>query len=131
MAIKTFSYSPGLAAQLFAVWRDATGQYWNALTAAFEAYNASNWTATKYLLACTEPGKASEYQTTIPAMAAGSYTARIMFTPASGSPSAVNDFAVMGSATVAWSGTAEVTPIGSATIRNVTDTDRQIYDVPA
>jgi hypothetical protein len=116
MSLKQFTYAPGLAAQLFAVWTDESGQYWNALTAAFEAYSASNWTATKYLVAVTEP-RAGEYKTTIPSLAGSTsapvvYHVRIYFTPTSGTPSAANDFPVTDAARVEWDGTAEV-KIGS------------------
>jgi hypothetical protein len=115
MAVKTFSlditYS---AADLWAVWTNAAGEYWNALTAAMEAYDSANWLTTKYLVAVSANGKSGEFKTTVPATLPGSegtplpYKLAIYFLPAAPTPSTANDYSVLEIEYV-WNGTGEVT----------------------
>lgn len=64
MALIEFTTSTGL--NLYAVVRDAA-TVWNQLTPGFEAYNAANWTSTKYAIAMSETGASGYYSVTFPA----------------------------------------------------------------
>jgi hypothetical protein len=95
------------ASNLYAV-VSQNGQFWNASTAALEAYDGANWTATKYCLAMTElatGGSAGFYQANFPTAPAGDYAIWI-YLRAGGAP-AVSDTQVR-SGGILWNGTAEI-----------------------
>jgi hypothetical protein len=115
-AVKTFSLEPSYAAgELFAVWVNAGGAYWNQLAGAFESYDGSNWLMTKYLVAVSANGKSGEFRTTVPPGLPGStaspalYKLAIYHTPTTAEPNPGTDYAVL-EGPFAWDGAAEVVP---------------------
>lgn len=86
---------------IYAVVRNASGQVWNTVGAAFENYNAANWT--DYDIALTEQGVSGYYVGNFPAAVAGVYAIEAR-QRAGGSP-AVSD-SIVGGANLDWSGTA-------------------------
>lgn len=85
---------------LYAVLRSATGTVYNTAGAAFEAYNASNWTS--YDIALTEQGTSGYYVGDMPAVAAGIYAVEVRW-QAGGSPATTDT--TVGSGEVNWTGT--------------------------
>lgn len=89
---------------LYAVIRTSVGTVWNTNSAAFEAFNAANWT--DYDIAMTEQGTTGYYAGTFPpAISSGVYEVEVR--DRGGSSPAVSD-ALAGSGEIQWSGTAVV-----------------------
>jgi hypothetical protein len=68
MAVLIVPNAPSGLTTRFRVMRLSDGYLFNALTGAFEAYNAANWTATKYMVAMAEQGSSGTYSGTFPAV---------------------------------------------------------------
>ena len=93
---------------IYCVITNQAGQFWNATTSAFETFNSSNWTSTKYCFGWSQVGSTSIYTLTFPSLAAGVYDVMI-FLQAGGSPAATDSGA--GSASVQWDGTNIIAPV--------------------
>ncbi len=89
----------------YAVLTNSVGQWYNTAGAAFEAFNASNFT--DYDLAATEAGATGFYTASMPSVAAGVYNVQAR-RRAGGSP-AVSD-AVVAVGEIEWDGSAVTNP---------------------
>jgi hypothetical protein len=113
MAVKTFSLDIAYAAaSLKAVWTNTSGEYWNAQSSTYEAYDSANWNTSEYLVSVTANGKTGEFKTTVPALPGSAsspavHKLTIYYLP-SGSASTANDYPVLESLFV-WNATVEVT----------------------
>lgn len=108
---KTFSLDPTYAAtDLFAVWQNLIGLYWNQLIADAEPYNAANWTTAKYLVATAPNGKPGEFKTVVPPALPpdSTYKLTIYHTPTPATPDEPNDYPVL-EMWFSWDGVAEIT----------------------
>lgn len=83
---------------------NAVGQWYNTAGAAFEAYNASNFT--DYDIAATEFGASGVYAATMPTVAAGTYNL-IARKRAGGSPATTDTVVALGE--IQWTGTLVLT----------------------
>ena len=102
----------------FLVIRASDGYWWNqTATAAFEAYNAANYTAAKYLVSMTETGATAYYRGTFPATIAANTLVNVVvkFDASAGTPVLAND-EVAGSGTYWWDGT-DIYPVASADVK--------------
>lgn len=75
-------------ANLYAVIRNPSGQYWRADTHVFEAFNASNWGS--YAVALVEDGSSGIYGATYPSQISGVLTTEYIYQRQGGSP-AISD----------------------------------------
>lgn len=62
---------PSVPSNAYFVVRGSVGNYWNASTPGFEAYNASHWS--NYATALTQDGSSQQYNGNFPAAPAGVY----------------------------------------------------------
>lgn len=89
------------------------GQFYNALTTSFEAFNAADWVATKYPIATSEVGGANTtglYFGNLPALAAGRYSVLVYQEAIAGTVSLTFDTRIA-SGNIDWTGTL-VTSLG-------------------
>ena len=97
---------------------NSVGQWYNTVGAAFEAFNAANWT--DYDLAGTEFGTSGMYSADMPAVAAGAYSLSARHR-AGGSPAQTD--AVVAAGEIQWDGSAVVTMSSRATQASVDTVD--------
>jgi len=92
-----------------------SGQWYNTVTPAFEAFNASNWTS--YAIAATQFGTSKVYSVDMPSVAAGVYD--IVVRIQAGGSAAITDL-IIGGGQIEWDGSSVVYQ-GTApeTIRNI------------
>lgn len=86
---------------VYAVLRNSVGELWNTAGAAFEVFNASNWS--DYDIAVSEQGATGYYTGNFPSVSAGSYSLEVR-KRAGGSPATTDS--IVGAGSLLWDGAA-------------------------
>lgn len=116
--IETFAVS---GQTIYAHARDYSGAIWNG--AAFEAFNASNWTS--YDIALTEDGTSGYYKVACPSFPAGKYS--ILFYAQAGASPSMSADAPLGTGSIRWDGTSEESGLLSNVTAGVWNAARASY----